>query len=783
MDNKKILDVMEDLYFHYTNNSIEQSELIPRFTSDDIHLVKEFEINHESYKVGYVDQETGIEDKRIAIKTDKIIFKPILRSAISNYDTRGVIEGETVLELFNSNTITPFILFINGRFVKWSEISIYKDNRYCFLVIDTTIDYSSGNTLSDTDIEILQLPLSGLSYTEKTKIDKDNTLIFAFDTDGYLNISGSTLIYMNTTNIEYKQLLLPGGNILNDDIQIPDECLLYPSNIITFKDNILYSNATVTVSPYNTLTIDDGNTIGLEYKMFYDKTSNLPYNNVSQIINHDYLKDRYLYPKENQDWLSILHQEFDFNFDNTKSYDENIEAFSTYMKGYNYRDLVDRIKSDNVYSIKGSIGELYNKQNILLMFPVEYKSPGYMLFINGILSNNIINQEYTYGVRVDLSAFTDNSIYEFIIFNDTIKEYLRSSISEDPEEKYFSGYHTFENDFDLYCGKHPDAIFELNGYLKDVNSTFRLQYKVNDSDYSINEDGTIKLGERYMQFKDADIFKVPRNKFVHEEFIITQKEDFNVHLTKPEFAFCDDMTKYMVFLNGYRVHSSLYRVIVPSTLTPFLDQAIYFSIILKEGDVIDVFYTPMSIIDEVYIEDLNHSTVSGTGVDQLGYITGPSDYKVPISRNLQFFFVNGIKIPYDYLMDISYDKARIIVNMKTIESLCLIGFDNDLIDLFESLNLDKSKLDLVYDAHDKMGINILTETYTAVTNVKPHRSKEIADHALINEIIRFYYARVNTGKPFRYEYDKSVYADVDAAGNIVIDTMDANKNVNLELEK
>lgn len=771
----RVLDIAEDLYFHYTNKNIESSELVPYYTSDDLAIVKEFCINKTYYTVGETNQETGIQDKRIAILTDCITFCPQLRNSISDKHAGRIVEGDTALSLINNHIIHPFMLFINGRFVKWTDVRIYKDMRYQVIVVDSDVEYVKEDQV--VEAQVLQLPITMITYIEDGTVIEDQTQIFGFDKDGYLEVSGDTKIYLKSQElIGYIQLLLPGGNIEEDDIQVPDECQLYPSNVIIFKDNMIYPNPKIEISPYNTMTVDDGVTIGLEYKMFYDKRVNTPYNNVSQIINHDYLKHTYLNTEPNPEWLNILHQKFDYDFDTSKSYDENIEAFSEYLLNYNYREVINRVKSSNVYSFNKYIGDYADKSNVLIMYPKDftYSLSGYMLFINGVLCNSIA-REYSYGIKLDLSRYSDDSILEFIAFQNCIDESETITIdTSDPDRKYFNGFWSFGNDFDLFCDRHPDEIF-------NILERDKVLYKIDPSQYTVSKDG-ISFSEFYTSYNHT-IIRVPRVKFGYERFVIEKTEDFNVHLKT--FDRFEDPNKYMVFVNGYRINSTLYRVIVPSPTLPFIDQAIYFNIILNKGDVVEVFYTPMSILDEVNIDNLDHSTISGTGIDQLGFITGPTDLPVPISRDLHLFFVNGIKIPKDYLMDISYNMTRIVVNMKSIENLCLIGFDNNIIEFFESLNLSPSILDSVYDAHDKMGINILTNTYTAVTNTSPMREKEITDHALINEIIRYYYGPVNYGTPFRYDYDSSVYAEVDAAGNIVIDVMDASPSnrVNLQLKE
>lgn len=781
---KRILDIAEDM-IQYTNTNIESSELVPYFTSSDLTLVNEFYINKTLHKVWYTDEETAVVDRRFAILTDSITLCPQLRNSITDKITGEVIEGISVMELIDTHVIHPFLLFVNGKFVKWSEIFLYQDRRYQVLVVDSKVDYTIG--VGTTDLQVLQLPLPLLSYTEEWEMKDDETLIFAFNDDGFIDITGHTRIYMKDQSIiGYIQLLLPGGNIEDDDIQVPDECQLYPSNIIVFKDNMIYPNPKkIEISPYNTMTIDDGETIGLEYKMFYDKRVNLPYNNVSQIINHNYLKNEYLNTNPNPDWLTALHKGFDFDppLRLIDEYDKDLEKFSEYMLDYNYQEVISRIRSENVHMYSGYIGDYADKSNVLLMHPKEFthSNIGYMLFVNGVLSNTIAT-EYTYGIRVNFSRYTDDSVYEFISFQNFIDDSETILIdSSDPDKKYFNGFWQYGDNYDLFSCYHPDEIFHMyENHIQELD-LLGLLYKIDPSKYIVSEDG-ITFSEFYTSKDRAPIIRVPRTKFAYNRFVVEKTEDFNVHLNDA-FKYCNDEYKYIVFVNGYKIESNLYRVIVPSPEVPFTDQAIYFSVLLKKGDIVEVFYTPMSLIDEVHIEDLEHSTESGTGVDQLGFITGPSNYSVPISKELQFFFVNGIKIPKDYLMDISYNMVRIIVNMKSIENLCLIGFDNELIDFFESLELHPSRLDDVYDAHDKQGIGILTNTYTAVTNVSPIREKEITDHALINEIVRYYYGPVNRGIPFTYKYDDTVYAEVDADGNIVIDVMDATKNVNINLKK
>lgn len=785
MKEDQLLRISEDLFFNYTNNAIEVIERIPYYAqSEKHHLIKDFIWNHTVIKTGYVNNETRYTDSRLVLMTSDIVFCQQLRSSLTDYISRHIIDHKQVMELISDHIIHPFLLFIKGRFVKWSELYVYADTRYTYLVIESeTFKYDESAPLQDSDIVILHLPIQNLTYNENCVHDETRTLIFGFDEKGVLEVSGTTRIYMDQSSTGYIQLRLPNTTINEDDIQVPDECQLYPSNILVFKDNLIYPEANIVISPYNTMTIDGGLTKGLEYKMFYDKSSNIPYNNVSQVINHNYLKDKYLNTKPNPEWLSILQQKFDFNFNTEKSYDENMVDFGIYLQKYNYRTLIDQIKSEHVYVMHGYLSELTDIFNHQFIYPAHFDSAdiGCMLFINGILCNSSITKYESYGVLVDLSGYAAGSVYEFISFNNRLEDTIPCRIdSAIPDYKYFSGYDDFGSEYDLYCCNHPDSVFDL--FKTDPDKAYLIGYKVDPSRYTVYDDGIV-FDSFYSSLDNGFIYKVPRNKFVYSyQKVPDSPLRYALHLDEYSYRFCTDKNKYMVFVDGFRLHSSLYRVIIPTPSTPFNDQAIFFSIAINPGQTVEVIYSPMSIIDEVYIDDLDHSSEVGTGVDQMGYITGPENYKVPMSRDLQFFFVNGIKIPYDYLMDISYNKERMIVNMNNIDNLSLIGSDPELIEFFKSLNLEHSNLDNLYDNHTKNEINIITNTFTTVSDIVVARRKEVDDHALINEIIRYYYGPVNKGIPFRYDYDASVYAEVDRAGNIIIDVMDATKNVNLVIE-
>ena len=183
-------------------------------------------------------------------------------------------------------------------------------------------------------------------------------------------------------------------------------------------------------------------------------------------------------------------------------------------------------------------------------------------------------------------------------------------------------------------------------------------------------------------------------------------------------------------------------------------------------------------MNEVYIKDLEHSMKTGTGIDALGYITGPKDYPIPLSKKLQFFFLNGKKIRNSDLMDISYSMIRTTRDHKSIEDLCIVIGNRSL--YANAANIFKSgdELSDMYEQRTKYEINNLTDTYSYITEAETARQPDFSKGSIVRQIVRDYYAQVNKGVPFRYTYDKDTFYDFDAEGNLILDIVDGNVSDN-----
>lgn len=126
-----------------------------------------------------------------------------------------------------NNKVQPFMLFINGKFIKWSNIKIVREYDDVWLVVDN-IDRDTVYTL-----DILYLPFI-IHYDEYRAYNTNNTLLFRFDEDG---TEGGNDIFISTpeTHIRILDYKSNGIAVINKLIGVDKHIKLSSDNIITLQ--------------------------------------------------------------------------------------------------------------------------------------------------------------------------------------------------------------------------------------------------------------------------------------------------------------------------------------------------------------------------------------------------------------------------------------------------------------------------------------------------------------------------------------------------------------------
>ena len=135
------------------------------------------------------------------------------------------------------NIIHPFLLFINGKVIKWSNIEIVHDLHYTYLIANGSY-YPEANK-----IDILQFPFN-IYYNEDGNIKENTELMFSFTDDGKFSEldAGNIVISYDSSisDIKMNTFDAPIGNILGWDVlSVKDNVKLFPENFILFKNILL----------------------------------------------------------------------------------------------------------------------------------------------------------------------------------------------------------------------------------------------------------------------------------------------------------------------------------------------------------------------------------------------------------------------------------------------------------------------------------------------------------------------------------------------------------------
>lgn len=579
MTDQRVIDTVESL-IHNTTGRIKdvQSNLIPFYNKG---LIKHID-SYRMYNVPYMAES----ENQIVVLMGDLKFKNI--EAPQTY--RGVYKVR-MRDAFLHELIHPFLLFVNGKFVKWSDIQIVNDVHYSYIVANN-VYYPTVET-----IDVIQIPFN-VYYDENGNIEPDTQIMFRFDDDGKLSDIGNTIISYNKDNvsdIHMDSFDAPLGNVLGWDIlHVNDSVKLFPENFILFKDGLLYRPDNILIDPMNVISIDNGQSDGMiEGRVFYDTYSNFPKNNVYQFHGNDYISELFKQTQQSQSedvpyYITKLREDFNFDYDPHKSYSENITNSIKYIYEYNPQLLYPAHTSPIVIrSWTGKqIKELLDENNNLIMLRDKYD--GHQTYVMPFLNGELYR--YHDQINYHLTTFSlpvpdeleDDDLLEIIYFKNVDNATILGHVTKEDPLVSLDGYIDRE-DLLVYADRHHNMEYPTIGF----NS--RLAYRI---DYTWDKE------TKAMSFEDdyyygTELAFVSKNRFIYIGYNIRQK-CFKFQLSD-EFKYCDNQKQFMVFINGRKLSQDEFNITILKNTRPFDDLFIYTAKILQPGDKMDVFYVPYPI--------------------------------------------------------------------------------------------------------------------------------------------------------------------------------------------
>lgn len=680
----------------------------------------------------------------------------------------------TLDTLIERGFIQPMLIFYQGKFVKWTDVAIKVTHRYNNIFIkNIEINKYTGHS----DIQCILLPLNGIYYREGIKSSdlednsffKDETPIFTFNSDGLL-VSGdpnnpydtytivSSLSHRNDFKIEQFRCY---SNKTYESSIIPKYKYLSDQNIIYFKNNKLptklYNKDEFSKKGHSKFMISDVDDSLYDVKIFFYYHGNDSKNAITTIPTPD-------------EKLYDLNENFNFDFDIHRSYEQNITNALRYCMSYNSGFMNDIYKQiSNVKSVRYTGKHMKSLANEFKRVRMSTRVDGenynkVIIYHNGDLfyyynTLEYINKDFRF--YLDDSSVKDDDVFEFVFFKKSYNVEKEITFDSGGDDHYYIGEDVELDDFTLYSTN----LYSEHKFF-DVEVSELAQYQI-PFEYTLKEDNIFEIIPSHSYYYDKDCTLVSNRQFHYQFRKIMSDNTFSFELNN-NFKFCTDISRYMVYVNGKRINSSNFKVTIVKHTRPFYSHSIYLNIPLSVSDRVEVFYVPDKLY-EVYI-DKKLNPKDGT------IIVDKSKLTYNLDKDLYLFFINGKKVLPEDIQDISKN----IVKIKTSESIynvSIVKHINTIDVLGRMFRYTDDILDMMLQSIDENELSAKFNEMYGSSDIKdkttPFDSEAINMKHILHTIIRDYWNKpyITNGDEFIYDFDTDSL-DLDSDGNIIIPSMD-----------
>lgn len=738
--NKNISETIEDLR-PFSNDLIDNNLRVNVPTLIDFNYVK---------KERYTDAHR-ILNGAFSLQDCTLLFTEDIPFNINKLNKSYI---DTLESLVNKNFIHPFLFFINGVFIKWSDIYIIKDPRYSYILLPK---HKEKNAKYD----MILIP-KNIKYSEMGLYDKDKTLFSFYD--GYLYKGIERCVTIDKSDIcdfFYEEIELKPEKIQR--FNIDPEYEIASDNIITFKNNKLYTDNLVNHG-LSMFSVDNNNLEGDYYsKGFFYFGSNKRLNNSNIIMNKNKVIKKIIKGNKIPHYFDIFKDKFNIEFNIKNDYATNIIESMYNVMSYNSALMNGVYKRcdktiSKIYTGK-ELKKLVYKGKVTMSRRINGNIHNYiMIFQNGYIYKNYYKLEYNHkDFSFPFEDIEDDDTIEILYFLDVDNRDIRIKFGSKLKDRYFL-----------------DESINLDNMKLFTMQPENLQFNI-----EINPDKLYEIGFKYKKNKDGTSIIYPDKPFYYDKQLhLSSKRQFHyvrhicdvprVDLILPlDFKFCNNYNQYMIFINGRKIDKKYYKIMTPSVDSPIDDMSVYIDMVLEVGDILEVFYLP----DRLY-ECSTDTKLNSNGSIYLD----KRKLNHNISKDLNFIFVNGRKIPKDWIYDVNQVMVQLTTNPESIYNVCIIQHiepDELLKSVFDNIeDTMTKKMKTLNEAEMK---NIITDINVTVKEDDNVVKNEIPKEKLLYRLVEDYYCQpfVSTGDNFIFE-ENDVFTETDADGNIIIRQDDAN---------
>lgn len=527
---------------------------------------------------------------------------------------------DSMANLVDKGTIKPFIMFIDGKAIKWSNMTIVHNWEYDYVVIsnidhDTSykykvesillpclIRYGEDNNILPTDCERFLFDKNG-RYT--SEVDNEGMRIEIIDP----NIYGNT--YNWGLNTKYIKVESEYNQISSD------------KNILIFENNKFSSSNTDYIMDHgdNIYTYAKNNFAVI--KTFYYIKANDSKNILNKLPNYDQVEEdtvSNVNSMANTYLDDFRNNKFDYSYNKKYSYNENVSRAIEYIMGYdmsllnkyyidqaNVRcycyDGKDILKRTNGSYLEMPRDRKYGLDDYVVVFKngnlyeryreIEYRANMFRIPVVGSVSDtdtlevihykNIDNKYYP-------TRLTHMSIEEQKLLEDIAAiDYGRIDFARLYENDWY--YSKMDNeghpayDYKDYLVKHLrhgnltiwgnnesgskiyDDVIPDDNY---IQYPIEFEYKNNKDQYGNYKDTEIIIEDRYYKYKILNFTSKRQFHTMYYNVVEDNRSEFDLDQT---FRFCRNRKQYMIFVNGKKINYDEWDLLIPR-MDPYTEYTI-----------------------------------------------------------------------------------------------------------------------------------------------------------------------------------------------------------------
>lgn len=667
---QKFIDRTEEL-LHNTSRIIDSGQRCSCPMVMGVYLNYQFEYWYDGYKYNVWEDNVQV----YAVNNIPYCY---------DNETKNTIYYDKLENLVTQDKVWPFLLFINGHVIPWSQITIIKDYDYSYIRIDGEIDDFSESAkmiyfpisskhirYGEDDNYSLDPSIHGLYFGEDKyllespefqklsvrfefqediyfRMVRSSHPDFAVDTKKYIEFVG--LEKGKTPTTEHIILFNGQGSFLGQ-----------ASKWVNYVEDPL--RGTYTWYQVHDEFIDQNGFIILMY--FNGHT-----NSVSHAYARDIDKEKAKNFLRNKSGYSNIQKsftnQFDFGLYREFTYDRNIRSSMKYITQYDY-SLWNKVFIDEspIKSFRYTGREFKNLSDLksYVRFSRRHSSlieDVVMMFVNGKIYEHSIDISYTNNtINIPAFGILDEDRVEIVLFEKCNNNILNIVIPNQDTAVYI---HPEYNLKDCYIMDDQSSLVEFPNVPDSPEG--RKQYVCNIISYSADDNSNYKINFEDTSHYGRRLKVVPKNQFRYYKY--RNVEGQNKILLPQQFNYCHDIDRYMVFVNGCKIDKTEYTVTIMNQYRPFDELVLYISTILEKDDRVDVFYVP-EYLEEKYREP--KTSLKGTILLRANY---PKMYA--LSRNTNMVFVNGVKIHPDDIVDIDMNKIVVSTKYNEIHNVTVIEY-------------------------------------------------------------------------------------------------------------